>query len=92
MEVNIQLCARTGGFANEIVPVWGDQLGAAVVCDILIERRYDRSKICLARFCSRSFGVLAPILCGLRLDQSWGKFDADAENQQHLRCPCILPV
>lgn len=37
LEVNVQLFAGTGGFADEVILFWEDQLSAAVACDTLTE-------------------------------------------------------
>ena len=37
LEVNVQQFARTGGFADEMILVWEDELSAAVPCDMLAE-------------------------------------------------------
>lgn len=37
LEVNFQLFARTGGFADEVILIQEDPLSAAVACDMLTE-------------------------------------------------------
>lgn len=62
--MNVQLFARTSGFAEELNLVWEYQLRAAVSCDMLEETAMTGPGSYLA-CCARSFRVPAPAFCEL---------------------------